>query len=172
MYVELYDRLPPLVEAAVGGLTVEQLTAAPVREANTIAWLVWHLTRVHDHHLSEVMGVEQLWLTGPFAARFGRAPEPLDVGYGHGPDEVAALRPDGTDALLGYHEAVHARSRPYLQGLGDGDLDRVVDRSWDPPVTLGVRLVSVADDGLQHVGQALYVRGIVAGYRGPGDPRA
>lgn len=171
MYVELYDRLPPLVGAAVEGLTVEQLTTAPAPKANTIAWLVWHLTRVHDHHLSEVMGTEQLWVTGPFADRFGRAADPVDVGYGHAPDDVAALRPDGAGALLEYHEAVYARTRPYLQGLGDGDLDRVVDRSWNPPVTLGVRLVSVADDGLQHVGQALYVRGALDGYRGPGDPR-
>lgn len=171
VYVELYDRLPPLVGAAVEGLSVDELTAAPAEGANTIAWLVWHLTRVHDHHVSEVMGTDQLWVTGDHAARFGLDPDPGNVGYGHGPSEVAALRPDGPDALVGYHDAVHARTRTYLDGLGDDDLDRVVDRSWDPPVTLGVRLVSVADDGLQHVGQALYVRGLVAGYRGPGDPR-
>jgi hypothetical protein len=40
------------------------------------------------------------------------------------------------------------------------DLDRVVDKRWDPPVTLGVRLVSVVDDDAQHVGQAAYVRGL------------
>jgi len=172
VYVELYDRLPPLVRAAVEGLDPDQLAARPAPEANTIAWLVWHLARVHDHHLSEVMGTEQLWLGGDHAARFGREPDPADVGFGHGPDDVAALRPEGAGALVDYHEAVHARTRPYLEALSDADLDRVVDRSWDPPVTLGVRLVSVADDALQHLGQALYVRGLVAGYHGPGDPRA
>ena len=45
-------------------------------------------------------------------------------------------------------------------GLGPDDLGRVVDRQWDPPVTMGVRLVSVADDSLQHVGQAAYLRGM------------
>ena len=44
-----------------------------------------------------------------------------------------------------------------LEGLAPDDLDRVVDRRWDPPVTLGVRLVSIADDSLQHAGQAAYV---------------
>lgn len=171
VYVELYERLPPLVRAATEGLSAEQLATAPAEGANTIAWLVWHLTRVHDHHLSEVMGVDQLWATAGHAARFGLDPAPWNVGYGHGPADVAGLRPDGPDALVEYHEAVYARTLPYLRGLGDEDLDRVVDRSWDPPVTLGVRLVSVADDGLQHVGQALYVRGVVAGYHGPGDPR-
>ena len=43
----------------------------------------------------------------------------------------------------------------------DDDLDRVVDTRWTPPVTLGVRLVSVLDDDMQHVGQAAYVRGIL-----------
>jgi hypothetical protein len=37
----------------------------------------------------------------------------------------------------------------------------VVDEAWDPPVTLGVRLVSVIDDCAQHAGQAAFVRGIV-----------
>jgi hypothetical protein len=36
-----------------------------------------------------------------------------------------------------------------------------VDTSWDPPVTLGVRLISVVSDDLQHAGQAAFVRGIV-----------
>ena len=34
-------------------------------------------------------------------------------------------------------------------------------RSWDPPVTLGVQLVSVIADDLQHAGQAPFVRGIL-----------
>jgi hypothetical protein len=56
---------------------------------------------------------------------------------------------------------VHARTLDYLAGLSAEDLDRVVDERWDPPVTLGVRLVSVVNDATQHVGQAAYVRGLV-----------
>jgi hypothetical protein len=40
------------------------------------------------------------------------------------------------------------------------DLDKVIDRSWDPPATVRVRLVSVIEDCLQHVGQAAYLRGV------------
>jgi uncharacterized damage-inducible protein DinB len=65
------------------------------------------------------------------------------------------------DLLVEYAEAVHRRSRDYLSGLSEDDLDRVVDRRWDPPVTLGVRLVSVIDDDTQHLGQAAYVRGLL-----------
>jgi hypothetical protein len=35
----------------------------------------------------------------------------------------------------------------------------VVDEKWDPPVTLGVRLVSMASDALQHAGQAAFIKG-------------
>ena len=67
------------------------------------------------------------------------------------------------DLLLGYYDAVHEQTLQYLGELGEADLDRIVDRRWDPPVTLGVRLVSVADDDIQHAGQAAFVRGVVAG---------
>ena len=63
--------------------------------------------------------------------------------------------------LLGYYDAVHEQTLRYLDGIGEADLDRIVDRRWDPPVTLGVRLVSVADDDIQHAGQAAFVRGVV-----------
>ena len=71
------------------------------------------------------------------------------------------MRVDSGELLAGYYDAVHELTVRYLEGLRDPDLDEVVDESWDPPVTLGVRLVSVVSDDLQHVGQAAFVRGIV-----------
>ena len=55
-----------------------------------------------------------------------------------------------------------------MSGLTDADLPRVVDERWDPPVTLGVRLVSVISDCLQHAGQAAFVRGILLRSAGRG----
>lgn len=161
VYLELYGRIPPLARQAVDGLDAEGLTWRPGPEANTIGWLVWHLARVQDHHLSELLDAPQLWEDDRWASRFGLRPDPADTGYGHDPDQVAAVRPDGPDALLDYLDAVDDRTRGLLSGLRADDLERVVDRRWDPPVTLGVRLVSVADDCLQHVGQAAYVRGLL-----------
>ena len=76
-------------------------------------------------------------------------------------EEVRAVRPESPEVLLDYLGAVQARTTEMLQGLAPEDLDRVIDRRWDPPVTVGVRLVSVADDSLQHAGQAAYVRGLL-----------
>lgn len=161
LLVEAYDRLPDLVRAAVRGLSADQLRWAPAPGANSIGWLVWHLTRIQDDHLSEILGQRQIWVTGRRAGHFGLRPDPDDTGYGHTPEQVAAVRPEGPQVLVDYHHAVHARTREFLRHLTPDDLDRIVDEAWDPPVSLGVRLVSVADDSLQHVGQAAYVRGLL-----------
>jgi hypothetical protein len=134
---------------------------APADGANPVGWLIWHLTRVQDHHIADVLGTDQVYVSGSWAQCFGREPDPSDIGYGHSAADVAAVRPQGWEALVDYHTAVYDRTREFLHGLEPADLDRVVDESWDPPVTLGVRLVSILADDLQHIGQAAYVRGLL-----------
>ncbi|MFF5173214.1 DUF664 domain-containing protein [Micromonospora sp. NPDC000089] len=163
LLTEAYDRLPGLVRAAVDGLGPEQLRRSPAPGANSVGWLVWHLTRVQDHHVADLLGAEQVYASGDWAARFGLPADPDETGYAHTPEQVAAVRPESAEALVAYHDAVVERTRRYLAGLTPADLDRVVDEAWDPPVTLGVRLVSVVDDDLQHAGQAGYVRGLITG---------
>ncbi|MEU7712329.1 DinB family protein [Micromonospora chalcea] len=161
--IEAYGRLPDLVAGALDGLDAAQLRRAPAEGANPVGWLVWHLTRIQDDHVADVMGEPQLWAGGDWAVRCGLRPEPADTGFGHGPEQIAAVHPESGGVLLDYHRAVVDRSLGYLRGLRPADLDRVVDENWDPPVTLGVRLVSVLDDDFQHVGQAAYVRGLILG---------
>ena len=161
LLLELYGRIPPLARRAIDGVTLDQLTERPAADANTIAWLVWHLARVQDSHIAELLDADQLWVSDDWAARFGLEPDPSNTGYGHSPAEVETVRPESPEVLLEYVDAVTARTRTVLQSLTPTDLDRVVDRRWDPPVTLGVRLVSVANDSLQHAGQAAYVRGLL-----------
>jgi hypothetical protein len=161
LLLELYGRIPPLARHAVVGVDLDRLTEPPSPGANTIAWLVWHLARVQDDHVAELLDTEQVWAQGDWAARFGLDPTPSNTGYGHSAEEVAAVRPDSGEALVEYLDAVAARTNTMLEDLVPADLDRIVDRRWDPPVTLGVRLVSIADDSLQHAGQAAYVRGLL-----------
>lgn len=159
--LELYGRIPPLVRDVVEGLPVVKLVERPGPDANTIGWLLWHLARVQDHHVSELMGSEQVWAGGDWAARVGLEPDPNNTGYGHSSEQVSQVRPADGSAIVDYLDAVQARTVTFLEGLSDGDLDRIVDRRWDPPVTMGVRLVSIADDSLQHIGQAAYVKGLL-----------
>jgi hypothetical protein len=160
LLVDAFGRVRGVVHRAVGGLSPEQLAFQVAPEANSIAWLVWHLTRIQDDHVAGVAGTEQVWTSQGWVDRFGLPFDPLATGYGHRQADVAAVRVSG-ELLAGYHDAVHQQTVGYVDGLVDADLDRIVDRSWDPPVTLGVRLVSVISDDLQHAGQAAMVRGIL-----------
>jgi len=158
-----YEQIQNMLRRAIEGLDADELSRRVGPEANTIAWLAWHLIRVQDDHVAEVADEEQVWTTEGWAQRFGLPFDESETGYGFTPDQVAQVRVESPDLLLAYAADVHERTVDFLRGLSDDDLDRVVDRRWDPPVTLGVRLVSVLSDDLQHVGQAAYVRGLLGG---------
>jgi hypothetical protein len=161
LYLDAFGRLPDLVHGVVDSLTAEQLQWTPAPGANSIGWLIWHLARVQDHHISGILDDEQIWVSGGWAARFGLEPDPDNTGYAHSADDITSVRADGPAALTGYYDAVAARTEKVLAEVMPVDLDRIVDENWDPPVTLGVRLNSVLSDDLQHVGQAAYIRGLL-----------
>jgi len=159
--IDAFSRIQEEVHATVGGLPPDDLNRPPAIGANTVAWLIWHLTRVQDDHVADAAGLEQVWLTKGWADRFALGLPHHDTGYGHTSKQVTEAKVESGDLLLGYYDAVHEQSLGFVRGLGAEDLERVVDERWDPPVTLGVRLVSVLADDLQHVGQAAYVRGLL-----------
>ncbi|HSB84955.1 MAG TPA: DinB family protein [Ilumatobacteraceae bacterium] len=159
--IDLFGRVGEHVHEAVEGLDAEMLRTPPEPGTNPIGWLIWHVARGEDYQIAEVSGQEQVWTKGDWARSFGVTPDPNNMGYGHSWPEVMAIRPDSADALIDYYDAVAARTRPFLEKLTPKDLDGIVDRNWDPPVTMGVRLISIADDEIQHSGQAVYARGML-----------
>ncbi|MGZ4753445.1 MAG: mycothiol transferase [Acidimicrobiia bacterium] len=172
LLVDGFGRIRNVVHSVVGGLTAEQLAHRVDRDANSIAWLVWHLTRIQDDHIADVAGIEQIWTAQDWAGRFALPFDVSATGYGHTSAEVGSVRVASGTLLTGYHDAVYDQTVRYIEGLdmtpsgGISVLDRIVDESWDPPVSLGVRLVSVISDDLQHAGQAAYVRGLAERARG------
>jgi uncharacterized damage-inducible protein DinB len=161
LLTDAFDRVRGLVHRVVDGLTADELAYRVTDQANSIAWLVWHLTRVQDDHVADVAGISQVWTSQGWLERFGLPFAAMATGYGHDSDEVAAVRVESGKLLTDYHDAVYEQTADYVGTLTDDDLTRIVDRSWDPPVTLGVRLVSVIGDDLQHAGQAAFVRGLI-----------
>lgn len=159
---ELFTRVDEHVENTLDGLHADDLTVIPEPASNSIGWLLWHLTRVQDSHIAELLDRDQVWVEGGWAERFGLdAAEAHDVGYGHTGEQMAKVRPENAAAVRDYYAAVRARTRDFLSSVTAADLDRIVDRRWDPPVTMGVRLVSIVDDDIQHAGQAQYVKGLL-----------
>jgi hypothetical protein len=160
LLVDGFGRVRESVQQAVEGLDEEALAFRPDPDANSVAWLVWHLTRVQDDHVADAAGAEQIWTAAGWVERFRLPFDVGTIGYGQSSEEVGRVR--ATAAMLpAYPEAVHASTARYLATLAAGDYARVGDDRWDPPVTLAVRLVSVLNDSTQHAGQAAYVRGLI-----------
>lgn len=162
LLLDAFQRIRESVHGVVDGLSVDQLAFRIDGRSNSIAWLVWHLTRIQDDHIADLAGRGQAWQTDGWAASFDLPFDPSDTGFGHSSEDVAAVRVKG-DLLGRYHDAVHEQTAAYVAGLTDDDYARVIDEAWDPPVTLGVRLLSVVNDDIQHAGQAAFVRGYVEG---------
>jgi len=161
LLVDAFGRIRAVVHGAVEGLTPGQLAVRLDDDANSIAWLVWHLTRIQDDHIAAAARTDQVWASQGWVERLGLPFDLRDTGYAHRSEDVAAMTVDSGDLLVDYHDAVYEQTIRYVERVTDADLDRIVDEGWDPPVTLGVRLVSVINDNTEHVGQAAFVRGIV-----------
>ncbi len=151
-----FTRLIEHVDEITDGLTDEQADYRPSPSANSIAWLIWHSARVQDIQLAPIAGIEQVWTAGGWVDRFGLDLPRNDSGYGHGPAEVAKVHASA-DLLAGYYHALHEATLAFVAGVTAADLEKIVDRNWDPPVTASARIVSVIDDCAQHLGQAAYL---------------
>ena len=160
LLLDALGRVRETVHEVVDGTPADRLAQPPVEGANTIAWLVWHLSRIIDDHVSKAFGLEQVWTSGGWYDTFSLPFPPAAHGFGHSVQDVLAVRV-AADDLRGYHDAAQDAATAVIRGVTDADLDRVVDERWDPPVTLAVRLVSVVNDCTQHAGQAAYARGML-----------
>jgi hypothetical protein len=162
LLLDAFGRIRGTVEATLEGLDDGSLVRRPAGTGNSVAWLIWHLSRVEDAQVSSAAGMDQVWTSQDFAARFDLPLSARDTGYGHSSEQVDAVSAP-PELLLEYYDAVHRQTVEFVETLTDEDLDRIIDKRWDPPVTLGVRLVSTIADCLQHVGQAAYAKGLKSG---------
>jgi hypothetical protein len=159
--MDAFERVHEVVHHVVDGLPPEQLATRVDGKSNSIAWLIWHLARIQDDHIADAAGIPQVWTSKGWYERFGLPFDPSETGYGMGDRQVAAVAVSSGELLTGYFDEVHQQTLDYVRRLPDSELTRVVDERWDPPVELGVRLVSVISDDLQHAGQAAFVRGLL-----------
>jgi len=156
---DAFKRIKGIIHNTVEGLSDGDLVFRPDESANSIAWLVWHLTRIQDDHISNLASDKQVWSKGWYQ-RFELPFDEDDTGYGHSSKQVASVRAS-SKLLLDYHDAVYATTINYVDKLNQKEYTKIVDKRWDPPVTLAVRLVSVISDDFQHAGQATYIRGLL-----------
>lgn len=156
---DLFNRIRDVVVETIDGLSLDDLVFRPSSNANSIAWLVWHLTRIQDDHIADLASKDQIWDRG-WCKKFGLPFDLSVTGYGQSTIDVAKVRPSA-QLLIDYFNAVHSYTIEFIKTLNDGDYKRVVDKRWNPPVTLAVRLISIVSDDLQHAGQAAYIKGLL-----------
>jgi len=147
-------------------LDPSRLNSHPGGHPNSIAWLLWHTARETDAQIAPLMQQEERWTAEGFDTRFGFADQNLgtaDIGLGQSADDAWKITveqtPEGKALLREYLETVYGQFSRWIESLTADDLDRIIDEQWDPPVTLGIRILSVIDDATQHVGQAAYIAG-------------
>ncbi len=164
LLVDGYGRVLEEMKRALDGLAQDDLDRQPHPDCNSMGWLAWHLTRVQDGQIADLAGDEQIYIREGWFSRFNRPPDPDDSGFGNSPEQVAAFRSPDIATILGYHKMVLERTKSYINNLSDNDLDRELNEPWFQPLpTVGVRLISIMSDCLQHVGQIAYVRGLLKG---------
>lgn len=120
------------------GLTEEQIRSIPPGIEHSIAWILWHLTRIEDVTMNLlVAGSPQILLEGNWLERLGVSIR--HTGNAMTPEEVADLS-DKIDitALRAYRMAVGRRTRHIVKRLEPEDLKRK---------PTGPRLQSLLDQG-------------------------
>src|SRR5699024_7319875 len=105
---DAYGRIKEAVHGAVSDLSVDDLHVRLDGDANPIAWLIWHLTRVQDDHIADAAGTEQVWTAQGFSDPFGLDLPVESIGFGHSSADVAAVKVSSAGLLTEYHDAVHA----------------------------------------------------------------
>lgn len=162
---DLASRTTDTLTLILDGLDQQAAERVPGPGCNSICWLLWHSAREVDAQLHDLIGGEQLW--GHWKPRLALAlPDDrlgfAESGYGQDPADAARVTAPVAD-LAAYLRAACEELVDYCSRVTDAELTRVIDHSWDPPVTAGVRLVSIIDDVTQHLGAAAYLRGMLAG---------
>ena len=161
LVIDIFVQISKVLEKALDGLTTEDLNYRPSHDTNSMGWLAWHLTRTQDRAFAEIIGEEQIWMKEQWYAKFNRAPDPSDSGFGHKSEDVVAFKSPDVETLIGYHRAVLERSKRCIEKLTAAELGRKLDHPRFP--TVEARLVAVLNDDLQHLGQIAYLRGLLKG---------
>ena len=150
----------------VKDLTPEELAWRPVPEANSAAFLLFHIFRTADAIFARLTADEpQFWDVGNWARRWTLPAPPPDAhaawstGNGWTPADLAVFEPPDLDDLLGYGGAVHARGLTLVRAMDPARLEAPVSAAR-PDVTVASSLLSVITHEAPHGGQIDYLLGL------------
>ena len=154
-----------MIDRALESLDDATLARQPSDQCNSIAWLLWHMSRVVDTFMTtRFRGKPQLWISEDWHRRFGMAGDPDDRGVGWTAAKVAAWTAPPRDVQIGYYQAVRAATREFLSSVTPAELEKtIVFPPSAEPRTVGSALGQMTWDAVSHGGQIAYLRGYFLG---------
>jgi len=154
-----------MVDTALEGLDDAALVRRPAVDCNSIAWMLWHMSRVLDTFVhTRLQSQPQCWIRDGWYTRFGMPADPEDRGVGWSAEHVTQWAPPARAVQLGYYSAIKQAASTYLRGLSVADLQTL--RAIPPvaePRTVAAALGQVTWDNVAHGGQIAYLRGLFQG---------
>jgi len=158
--VDRLDAAYRWIEQLSEDVTDEQFFHQPTSDTNSIAWLVWHLSRWRDRVSALVAGETQVWISEGWAQRFGMAEE--RTGLGDTPEQVSSFRVP-RDQVLGYAASAHRAIVERVLKIPPEQFDQEVESAYGDRRPVWRLMAGVIGDSTEHVGQINYLRGITAG---------
>jgi hypothetical protein len=158
---QLLEQVDEETQASLRGVTLEQILWRPAEESNPMAWLAWHIARMQDFRSSHLLGRDQIWVEDGLHERFGLPADPANTGRGNNNAEVSALQPESVEVVATYCAVASGRVREYVGSLRAGAEDDIIDSPDGGRTPLGEVLNRFIHGGVAHVGQLMYVRGLI-----------
>ncbi|MCH8801066.1 MAG: DinB family protein [Chloroflexi bacterium] len=156
-----------MIDAALEGLDDAALARQPTDQCNSVAWILWHLTRVTDMFIhTRLRDLTQVWVSEGWHEKFRMPADEEDRGVGWSASQVAQWRPPAKEVQLAHYEAVKNHAREFLANITTEELEREIVMNPVPePRTVSVCMGQMVWDTVAHGGQIGYLRGF---YRGRG----
>lgn len=144
---------------ALDGLTQEEAAWSPVVECNSIAFILWHLSRVEDFFVNRVIQRQkELYEAENWQEKLST---PVKA-YQYTIEELQAWPVPKLAVLQEYVNSVREKTLALIQSIPPEKLSELA-RPDRPPDTIGDILGHISTEIAMHVGQIAYLRGIQRG---------
>ena len=132
-----HERNWEMIETALEGLDEGTLSRQPSEQCNSIAWLLWHMSRVLDMVVhSRTRDRPQLWITEGWHKKFGMSDDAEDRGVGWTAAQVSGWRPPPLEVQMDYYYAVKAATKDFLTSATPAELEK--ELTFPPVAGLGL----------------------------------
>ena len=144
---------------ALDGLTQEEAVWSPGPECNSIAFILWHMTRVEDFFVNRVLQRgQELYVAEGWQEKLGTP----DKAFQFTVEELQAWPVPRMEFLRGYVDSVRQKTLAFIESSPPEKMSELA-RPDRPPDTIGAILGRMSTETALHVGQIAYLRGVQRG---------